>query len=193
MAGEAPAVHPALHADELVLVEPGGAVVQGVDGEKSTAGEFRERPDVGPLGPGESGSFGASWRMRLSADSPRARDGAWDTVVIGIQGVARSSDSRCAQGVLGEIDDDGTAVVTNNSHRRVTSIAIWRTGYDPSGTVVASDFTSLLGTSLQVGESAREGLNPSSNPRARSTTFNYYVGVDEPSRWIVRVCGGPVG
>ena len=41
-----PRFTPALHADELVLVEPGGAVVQGVDGEKSTAGEFRERPGV---------------------------------------------------------------------------------------------------------------------------------------------------
>ena len=46
MAGEAPAVYAALHADEFVLAEPGRAVVPGVDGEAGTAGKFRECPGV---------------------------------------------------------------------------------------------------------------------------------------------------
>ena len=46
MAGEAPAVYAALHTDEFVVVEPGRAVVPGVDGEASAAGKFRECPGV---------------------------------------------------------------------------------------------------------------------------------------------------
>jgi len=150
-----------------------------------------ETRDIGPLGPGERGSFGARWRLRgLSDPLPRARDGAWDAVVIGIQGTGQSLTTPCIQGILVEIDENGTAIVTNSSKTTVSAITVARTGYNAEGNVVASDITVLLGTTLDPGQLAYDSLNPSSNPRFGSTTltFNYYTETAEPVSWTARAC-----
>jgi len=149
-----------------------------------------EERGIGSLQPGEKGSFGASWRLRYRSDpQPRASDGAWDTVILGIQGVGQSQAPPDVAGLVAEVNEDGSVVVANNTDRVIGSLRIFRTGYNAEGRVVASDFTNPLGEDLRPSQTMIFHLNPSSNPSFGSTTFNYYVGIDEPVTWTVRVSG----
>ncbi|MFQ5875336.1 MAG: hypothetical protein ACE5JL_16270 [Dehalococcoidia bacterium] len=149
-----------------------------------------EQKSAGPLGPGEKGSFGVSWRMRGASDpQPRAREGAWDTVVIGVQGIGASQGPTLGPRLLVEINEKGSVIVTNSTGRDTNLIRIWRTGYNREGRVVASDVTTLLNAPLKPGESASNSLNPSSNPSSRLYAVNYYAAVGQPVRWSVRAAG----
>jgi len=129
---------------------------------------------VGPLGRGERGSFGAQWRSRSMSSgppAPRAVEGAWDTVVVGVQGLGESSKPVCRQGIYMEIDDKGNTALVNSSGRDAKILFISRTGYDAEGKVVASSLSR-----------SQPPLPP----------VSYHVEVSKPVRWSARACGLPV-
>lgn len=148
-----------------------------------------EERGIGPLRPGETGSFGASWRNRSGSDRPRALEGAWDTVIVGFQGVDQSTGQPKIDGFFTKVDKKGTVTMVNNNERVIGSIVIFRTGYDANGMAIASDFTNPLTIELEPGKTKSFSLNPSSNRLGTSTTFNYYVDVGKPVFWTVSATG----
>lgn len=157
-----------------------------------------EQRNAGPLRLGERGSFGARWRPGPSDLQPRAREGAWDTVVIGIQGIRESPEPASQLDVL--MNDQGFAAITNNSARTLTGITIYWSGYNAAGRVVAFAVNYSLGSSeyLQAGQTLYrgpgtcEGASCYGLSLSGSFPFVYYAEVERPVRWTARAAGRAV-
>ncbi len=148
-----------------------------------------EERNAGPLRPGERGSFGARWRPTRSELQPRAREGAWDTVVIGIQGIGESTELTEQLDVL--MDDQGRAEITNNSARALKVAMIYWTGYDAAGRVVAFATHSPLsspdylepGQIVQRTPDTGESVTSHGLSTGGYRVYVYSAKVDEPARW----------
>lgn len=156
-----------------------------------------EQVNAGPLRPGERGSFGARWHSGNSGLQPRAREGAWDTVVIGVQGIGESPEPASQLDVL--MNDQGLAAITNNSARAIAGITIYWSGYNAAGSVVAFAINSSFGSpALQAGQTLYRGPGTCEGAScygiitSGSIPFVYYAGVERPIRWTARAAGKAV-
>lgn len=157
-----------------------------------------EQINAGPLRPGERGSFGARWFPGPLDLQPRAREGAWDTVAIGIQGIGESTEPASQLDVF--MNDQGLAAITNNSARALTGITIYWTGYDAAGRVVAFAVNSSLGSSeyLHAGQTVYRGPGTCEGASCYGLSFSgsipfvYHAGVERPVRWTARAAGRAV-
>ncbi len=138
------------------------------------------------LGLGRSTGFGATW-TGSSGQSLTARDGAWDRILVGVQGIGIGVNDDPVSQMASRIDVSDPVTITNHMSKDFTIMKVCKTGYSAEGRVVAWGGYLFFIRQEPIQFRSGESVEFRFTRGASFGSFDQYTEVNESKSWSIGV------